>query len=553
MDMSRRDHFLWTVGISVSLGLGTGCDLLQGLKPATLVETGGGGQGGTGDTGGATTAGTGGTSTCEPGTSIACYTGPDGTEEVAMCKGGMRACKADGSGYDDACQGEVLPAPETCASTGDEDCDKLDCVRWAAVFGDGSEQVPLDIGVDVLGNVYVLGKFKGAIPFGNPAIVSAGGWDFFLVKLDPAGKVLWNKQFGDAAEQEDANLAVDPAGSAIVAGKLVGMLDFGGGNLPPADIFVAKLDAAGEHVWSKSFVANATFKPSVASAPDGSAILWADFLGSANFGTGPLVADPDRESVLTSLAADDGAPVWLRTFVSTGAQSIPGTSYNHTSARSIATDASGNITIAGTFGGKKINLGGDDIPEVGSGFGGGFLARFDKLGNHAWSVSELLLVQMSVDPLGGVALSGLDNSDGFAPCTSANALTYSNVGMKQWSAGFICPDQGKDVTAITTASDLQGDVVVAMVSWDGPLDFAGNVLPGIGPADLILGKLASVDGTHLWSRRFGAVGAAQAAPVVATAPNGDILLAASVSGPIDVGTGPLPNQGQDLLIARFAP
>jgi hypothetical protein len=48
---------------------------------------------------------------CEPGQVQPCYSGPDGTEGVGLCRAGGRTCLADGSGFG-ACQGEVTPAGE---------------------------------------------------------------------------------------------------------------------------------------------------------------------------------------------------------------------------------------------------------------------------------------------------------------------------------------------------------------------------------------------------------------------------------------------------------
>lgn len=53
--------------------------------------------------------------------SIPCYSGPDGTEGVGACKGGMMACNAMGLPEGD-CMGEVVPAAQTCGPE-DTDCD----------------------------------------------------------------------------------------------------------------------------------------------------------------------------------------------------------------------------------------------------------------------------------------------------------------------------------------------------------------------------------------------------------------------------------------------
>ena len=59
---------------------------------------------------------------CEPGTSAPCYTGPEGTEGLGICRAGSAVCREDGVSYGD-CESQVLPAIEDCASGLDEDCD----------------------------------------------------------------------------------------------------------------------------------------------------------------------------------------------------------------------------------------------------------------------------------------------------------------------------------------------------------------------------------------------------------------------------------------------
>jgi hypothetical protein len=59
---------------------------------------------------------------CEPGEIADCYSGPLGTLGVGICSGGTQTCLTDGTGFG-ACAGEVLPASETCNTSGDDDCD----------------------------------------------------------------------------------------------------------------------------------------------------------------------------------------------------------------------------------------------------------------------------------------------------------------------------------------------------------------------------------------------------------------------------------------------
>ncbi len=68
---------------------------------------------------------------CVPGSVAACYSGPGGTENTGPCKGGTQVCQPDGLGYG-PCEGEVVPSPETCATSADDDCDGLTNEEGAA-------------------------------------------------------------------------------------------------------------------------------------------------------------------------------------------------------------------------------------------------------------------------------------------------------------------------------------------------------------------------------------------------------------------------------------
>ena len=61
---------------------------------------------------------------CVPGTSDDCYEGPEGTEDVGVCRGGTKTCGADGKVWS-ACAGQVVPAAEDYSRPEDEDCDGL--------------------------------------------------------------------------------------------------------------------------------------------------------------------------------------------------------------------------------------------------------------------------------------------------------------------------------------------------------------------------------------------------------------------------------------------
>jgi hypothetical protein len=92
-----------------------------GQTDASASANAGGGSASSTSSGGGDGGGGGGGEVCEPGSTSLCYTGPAGTSTSGLCKTGQTICKDDGSGYG-ACEGEVLPIPESCATLGDDDC-----------------------------------------------------------------------------------------------------------------------------------------------------------------------------------------------------------------------------------------------------------------------------------------------------------------------------------------------------------------------------------------------------------------------------------------------
>ncbi|HAA54332.1 MAG TPA: hypothetical protein DCE42_06230, partial [Myxococcales bacterium] len=56
---------------------------------------------------------------CTDGTTRACYTGPAGTKDVGVCKGGGQLCK---NNKWEACVGEIVPTTEICGDGKDNNC-----------------------------------------------------------------------------------------------------------------------------------------------------------------------------------------------------------------------------------------------------------------------------------------------------------------------------------------------------------------------------------------------------------------------------------------------
>ena len=80
----------------------------------------------------------------------------------------------------------------------------------------------------------------------------------FIAKLDAAGAHVWSRQLGEPDEaQWGVGIGSDRLGNVLVSGGFAGSIDLGGGPLAPADgpAFVLKLDPAGSSLWSRQLAA----------------------------------------------------------------------------------------------------------------------------------------------------------------------------------------------------------------------------------------------------------------------------------------------------------
>jgi hypothetical protein len=176
---------------------------------------------------------------------------------------------------------------------------------WSKRFGSSGDDVVNGVAVDSLGDVALSGKFQGSVGFGGTALTSAGGDDAFLVKLSgSAGSQLWAKRFGSTSQDIATGVAVDGSGNVVVSGYYSGAVDFGGGALTSVgiDVFVAKYNSAGTHLWSKRFGGMDTqISDGVAMASTGAVTVGGFFNVGIDFGTGNLTSAGAFDAFLASI------------------------------------------------------------------------------------------------------------------------------------------------------------------------------------------------------------------------------------------------------------
>jgi hypothetical protein len=241
---------------------------------------------------------------------------------------------------------------------------------WSRGFGDGDPfQFGWGVAVDGAGNAVVVGSINGTVDFGGGPHVTSGIDDVFVLALDPAGNHLWSKHFGaGAGNQQGFAVAADASGNIAITGFYQGPIDFGGGPLPaplPApdgdlELFVARFDAGGNHVWSRGFAdgSHLSMGNAVAFDPSGNVLVTGGFHDSLDLGNGKLEGATEwNPTAFVAKLGPGGETLWSKA-------ATTGSSNGSSEAFGLAVDGAGDLALTGAFY-KTLDLGAGPLESAG--------------------------------------------------------------------------------------------------------------------------------------------------------------------------------------------
>ncbi|WP_438004608.1 hypothetical protein WME89_38430 [Sorangium sp. So ce321] len=257
--------------------------------------------------------------------------------------------------------------------------DPLGNPRWVRTFGDPEHQDVGDMAVDTEDNVVLVGSFEGTVDFGTGPHTSVGAQDAFVVELDRSGNTVWSRIFGSDASDGVTAVSVDPEDKVVFIGNTSAGIDLGGGPLAPSRAYVAKLDTAGNHVWSRLLGDGSTYLQDIDADRAGNLIVTGSTPTTIDLGAGPLVNEGWGAAFIAKLDPEGNA-VWSRSFT---------TSLSFTVIGSVAADGQGNVIASGVLVSDVAN---SSIDFDGTPFSSGdirvsysartFLAKFDAADGH---------------------------------------------------------------------------------------------------------------------------------------------------------------------------
>jgi hypothetical protein len=419
---------------------------------------------------------------------------------------------------------------------------------WSIGFGDDNAQIARCITADPVGGYLVAGYFQGTIDLGGDPLTSAGGYDIFLAKLDSNGDHIWSKRFGDGHDDYVTGIAASGAGHIGLTGFFWGAINFGGPNLNSAghrDIFLVELDPDGNYIWGRRFGDGTHLHETAGCAFDGEGhlIMAGNFNAGIDLGSGSWYTSNDNYFV--AKYAPNGANQWARRFTGNG--------WQHMFAMDM--DPSGNVCFTGRF---------KETANIGGGHYGGstlrvILARLDANGNHVWSRSFGLSHEgfgraVCFDSQGNVVLGGCYSGTidfGGGALTAAGSYDafvarFDAGGGHEWSAIY---GDASDQRFYSVDTDAFDNVVLSGIAR-GSIDFGGGLWASAGDWDIFFAAY-DPDGAHLWSQMFGSAAEDGINDLVVNGGN-DLTAVGNFRGTIDFGGGTTTTAGDwDGFVTKF--
>ncbi|GAA4042929.1 hypothetical protein GCM10022409_31090 [Hymenobacter glaciei] len=370
----------------------------------------------------------------------------------------------------------------------------------------------------------ITGRFAGSVSFGSLAVAttSPNNTDAFVARLDGAGNWLWVQRGGGSQYDQGRTVALDAGGNVFCTGDYssstatfgttaLPLTPAGGIVVAPSDIFVVRLDAAGNWLWALSVGSNdIDTAVGLAVGSDGNAYVAGNYqgsmvtLGSTTLSHRNFNGQPSNELFVAKLTP---AGTWLWATRAGGAYGAMGISQAvDLVGMDLAVDAANNPCVTGSL-------------QVGANVGTSATAYFG---------TNTLLATLSIDLF-------------VARLTAAGTWQWA---LKATGTGT---DRGRGI-----ASSSTGTVYVAGDFASNQLTLGSSVLTLGGTTDLVLAELSS-SGTVQRVATTRGRGESEASALASDAA-GNTYVVGNFRSEITLGTTTLRSLGdRDIVVAKRAP
>jgi len=269
--------------------------------------------------------------------------------------------------------------------------------EWVNTFGStGSDRI-FELTTMPNGDIVTTGYFNGTVDF-DPSSSTAnktavGNRDIVICRYGENGSFKWVKTFGGSANEQGLKVKSDLEENIYTTGTFSGTVDFdpgtsisnlssNGGN----DIFISKLDSAGDYIWAKSIGGTADDEGlEVLPLSNGDVVVCGSFRGTVDFDPGSGVASRTSsggKDIFICKLDSNGNFKWVNTYGSNSSSALNERAY------SMITDGNDNIIFCGGFTGtvdfdpslSTSNLTSNGIEDA-------YVSKIDSSGSLIWAYS----------------------------------------------------------------------------------------------------------------------------------------------------------------------
>lgn len=380
----------------------------------------------------------------------------------------------------------------------------LDWAKKPDETGTGTMSQAYSVAVDARGSVYTTGYFMHTVDF-DPGTgvynLTALNEDIFIQKLDASGNFVWAKRIGGILNDGARSITADSFGNIYITGLFSDTVDFDPGpgvfnliSTAGSDVFILKLDTAGNFIWAKAILQTAggyanNEGQGITVDHTGNVYVTGGFTYTVDFDPGPGVfsmtsAPAAHGNGFIEKLDSSGNFLWAKD-IGVG-HTTAGFTYCGSNGMSIAIDAAGNIYTAGTFKDTVDADPGAGTTYLFSASSSGmatFISKLDPSGNFLWAKQ-----------ISGVTGDCYVNSGSLGLDTNGNVLF---TGTFDYTIDI---DPGPAVYNITSAS-----TTAQFNSFVEKLDPSGNLVWGkvvYAPADAQAEALIVDKSGYIYSTGF---------------------------------------------------
>ncbi|MBL8862575.1 MAG: hypothetical protein JNK02_11255 [Planctomycetes bacterium] len=267
---------------------------------------------------------------------------------------------------------------------------------WALRHDTGQDEYGLAVAADPSGDAWVCGQ----VSVGSPAAT-----DVLLLRVSPAGSIVFARSWNGAANASDSGLAIlaDGVGGAYLTGTT-------DDTATDSSVLLARFDGAGNELWART-LSGGTARGHDLDLDASGNVLVTGRLAPPNVVTRPFLAKYDP----------NGNLLWQR-FIN---DADHGGGYG----RRVVVDPAGDIVVAGAWGFEPTHL-------------DGFVRKYGPTGNVRWTHNfagpgaKDTLDALAVDAAGEIAVAGTSAPTGQTAVTDALVVRLAPDGRRLWERTY---------------------------------------------------------------------------------------------------------------------